>query len=243
MNSKPLLTIILALALLAPACGAKNVHRSERPTEFKATLHNVSESSSIPTAMSPGVWAIHTKPYPMYQAKSADRDQGLESLAEDGMPEPLLASLLNMEDVAAAGIFETPSDSDDPGPLVPGSSYTFTFRAMPGDYLSFVTMFVQSNDLFFGTACTGIPLFEEGTPLSGDITPLIRLWDCGTEVNEVPGIGLYQAPRQQRLDMGAPEYKKVQVASGAFPDVPDMMRVTIRPIKAPPSPLPRMDTP
>jgi len=243
MNSKPLLTAILAIALLTSACGAKKMHMGERPMEFTATLHNVSETSSVPTDMSPGVWAIHTKPYPMYQAQKSDNDKGLESLAEDGVPDALLANLLKMEDVAAAGIFDTPSGSEEPGPLVPGSSYTFTFRAMPGDYLSFATMFVQSNDLFFGTACIGIPLFEEGTPLSGDITSLIRLWDCGTEVNEVPGIGLYQAPRQKGLDMGAPEYKKVHVATGSFPDVPDMIRVTIEPQKAPPSPLPRMDTP
>ncbi|BCS97902.1 hypothetical protein DSLASN_35340 [Desulfoluna limicola] len=243
MNSKPLLVAILSLALLTTACGPKKIRTPERPLEFKATIHNVSEASSIPTALSPGVWAIHTEPYPMYQAKKPDRDQGLESLAEDGVPDVLLANLLKMVDVAAAGIFDTPSDSKEPGPLAPGSSYTFTFRAMPGDYLSFATMFLQSNDLFFGSPCTGIPLFDEGAPLSGDITALVRLWDCGTEVNEVPGIGHYQAPRQKGPDMGAPEYLKVHVAIGEYPDVTDMIRVTIEPTTASTPHPPPMDIP
>ena len=58
-------------------------------------------------------------------------------------------------------------------------------------------MYVQSNDLFLSPGDTGIALFaDDGLPISGDITAQIGLWDAGTEVNEEPGVGANQAPRQ-----------------------------------------------
>ena len=49
------------------------------------------------------------------------------------------------------------------------------------DRLSFATMYVQSNDLFLAPGDTGIALFIDEQPISGDVTALVRLWDAGTE--------------------------------------------------------------
>ena len=57
---------------------------------------------------------------------------------------------------------------------------------MPGDRLSLTTMMGQSNDWFYAPVESGIPLFENGNPISGDITSQIILWDAGTEVNQEP---------------------------------------------------------
>lgn len=92
------------------------------------------------------------------------------------------------------------------GFLVPGESFTLSFNAGQGHYLQWAAMMVQSNDLFFGFEDEGIALYsQDGTPLTGDITASLLLWDAGTEVNEEPGVGPNQAPRQAAPDTGADE--------------------------------------
>ena len=61
---------------------------------------------------------------------------------------------------------------------------------------------------------------------------MILLWDAGTEVNERPGIGLYQAPRQSGPDSGMDEGGNVrQVNDGyTYPNVSDVLRVVVRPV-------------
>ena len=112
-----------------------------------------------------------------------------------------------------SGVFNTPVGADAPGPALPGegSAYEFSFYAGPSTVpgtttkLSFATMFVASNDLFFAPLGSGITLYDEnGHPISGDITDQIFLWDAGTEVNEEPG-GPNQAPTQAGPDTGEDE--------------------------------------
>jgi len=38
----------------------------------------------------------------------------------------------------------------------------------------------------------GIELYNRSTPVIGDVTSQIYLWDAGTEVNEMPGTGMNQ---------------------------------------------------
>ncbi len=126
-------------------------------------------------------------------------------------------------------IFNTPLGSGSPGPLTPGGSYQFTFTAKKGDMLSFATMFVQSNDLFYAPNGEGIELFEGRIPVIGDITDMIYLWDAGTEVNEKPGFGLNQAPRQSGPNTGATENGMVEMVNDGFqyPDASDVIKVSI----------------
>jgi hypothetical protein len=71
-------------------------------------------------------------------------------------------------------------------------------------------MFIDSNDWFYSNNSAGIDLFNaDGTPFSGDVTRRMGLWDAGTEVNEEPGVGPNQAPRQPRPDTGPAENKAV----------------------------------
>ena len=146
-------------------------------------------------------------------------------------PMILVAGLLGTT-FSVAGAFDTPSGGAGAAPAFPGESYVFEVTAVPGDRLSFATMYVQSNDLFFGPSDSGLDLFPAGSPLDGDVTGMILLWDAGTEVNERPGFGLNQAPRQSGPDTGADESGTVrQVNDGyAYPDVSDVIRVTVRPI-------------
>ena len=61
---------------------------------------------------------------------------------------------------------------------------------------------------------------------------MVLLWDAGTEVNELPGIGPNQAPRQAGADTGDTENGAVrQVNDGyGYPDVDQVIRITLTPI-------------
>ena len=92
------------------------------------------------------------------------------------------------------------------GLIKPGMSESFSFNAGKGHYLKFATMLAQSNDIFYAPGDAGIPLYDaSGNALTGDLSAMILLWDAGTEVNEEPGVGPNQAPRQSAPNMGMAE--------------------------------------
>ena len=187
--------------------------------------------TGLTSPLAPGVWAVHTGSSILFSAGMADMGMGLEALAEDGDPTTLAASVAGRMDIRASGAFNTPVGASAPAPAFPGDSYTFTFTAEPGDRLSFATMLVQSNDLFFAPAEAGIDLFP-GVALNGEATGMVLLWDAGTEANEAPGVGLNQAPRQSGANTGAAEGGNVRQANDGYryPDVSAVIRVTIRPV-------------
>jgi hypothetical protein len=128
-----------------------------------------------------------------------------------------------------SGVFNTPVGAGGPGPLPPGGAYEWTFRAMPGDRLSFATMLVQSNDWFFAPAEPGIPLYVDGNKMTGDVTEYVLLWDAGTEGDGVPGEGAYQAPRQPGPDSGPadPMDHVRQVLTDLIPPTDELIQVTL----------------
>lgn len=180
----------------------------------------------LETPFAPGVAVVHTDADPLFTASEADRGVGLEALAEDGDPSGLAE--LDYMGVSSVTIFNTPDMAADPGPLFPGSYYEFTIEAIPGDYLSFATMLVQSNDLFVGTDAAGVALFDEdGHPLHGIFN--LGIWDAGTEVNEEPGVGPNQAPRQGDMSAGEDENGVVHLVADDFnyPSTYNLVRVTV----------------
>lgn len=62
-----------------------------------------------------------------------------------------------------------------------------------------------------------------------DITAKLKLWDAGTEVNEYPGAGNNQAPRQSGPDTGVDETKSVMEVNDGFiyPAITDLVRITV----------------
>ena len=255
-------------------------------TGFMVKIKNISAGSSLPSPLAPGVFVVHTAPAPLFTVGQHDRGEGLEgvaedgnnsmlvahlaantgvvsplapgvfiiqkknsapifvdgypdfgdgleALAEDGDPMGLAQALGSHPKVRAGGVFNTPSGAAGPGPLFPGEAYEFTVKAKHGDYLNFATMFVQSNDLFFAPDAQGLSLFTgPKQPISGDVTNYIKLWDAGTEVNEYPGAGPNQAPRQAAPDTGADENGVVQEVNDGFmyPAVGEVIKVTVTPL-------------
>ncbi len=227
------LSIAMALTLVLAACGGtdegdaasaapetaaatsdEEMTDEEMTTTFTVTVTNTSASSALETPLAPGAFIVHTSMETLYADGTVDRGEGLEALAEDGDPSALVASLDALSTVSASGAFANPDGGSEAGPALPGSSYSFTFEALPGDYLSFATMFVQSNDWFFATASSGIALFNDDKPLDGDISEMIGLWDAGTEVDETPGAGDNQAPRQSGPNTGDTQGAPIAAVSG-----------------------------
>ncbi len=192
----------------------------------------LSASTGAPGILAPGVFAVHREAGVLFTSGTPDRGEGLEALAEDGNPSGLAGVLAGNTDVSASGAFAIPEGADGPGPVITGGAYVFSFSASAGDRLSFATMFVFSNDLFFAPGEEGIALFgEDGSAIMGDITSMIQLWNAGTEVDQPLGVGLDQAPLQSGPNTGAPDPDNtVRLVMGDdIPAVGSIIRVTITP--------------
>jgi hypothetical protein len=103
--------------------------------------------------------------------------------------------------------------------------------AAPGDRLSITLMMGQSNDWFYAPAESGIELFKNGRAISGDISSQIILWDAGTEVDQEPGIGSDQGPRQKAPNSGKAENGVVhKIQDGkVYSTASKVLRITVMP--------------
>lgn len=197
---------------------------------FTVRIENLfqSDSPDVPVLFAPGTWVVFNEGSPIFTAGEADRGLGLEALAEDGNPAELNAALGEYMGVVAHGVFDTPVGANQPGVAGPGSIYEFSFQASQGERFTFATMFVQSNDLFYAPQVSGIELFSaDGEPISGDLSDRILLWDAGTEVNQEPGVGLDQAPRQAGPNTGEAENSVVQLVEDMYSYPEGVIHVTI----------------
>jgi hypothetical protein len=186
-------------------------------------------------AFSPGTAVVHTANAPIFTAGEKDRGKGLEAQSEDGNPSMLAKSLKGAKGIKSVVVYNTPVGAKGPGPITPGAAYETTISAMTGDRLSMTIMMGQSNDWFYAPAESGIELFKDGKAVSGDITSQIMMWDAGTEVDQEPGIGSDQGPRQKKPNTGKAENGVVhKVQDGkTYSDATKVMRVTITPAMSP----------
>ncbi|WP_435177732.1 spondin domain-containing protein [Halorussus sp. AFM4] len=226
----------------ATVVGAASADSGDEATTFTVRVENVSTPTTLatsgsgdaekqPVPLSPGAYAVHSEPGPLFAELEPARGNGLEALAEDGMPTDLAGALAERDDVSDSGAFATPAGADEPAPIGPDGAYEFAVEAEPGERLSLATMFVQSNDLFYAPEPRGIGLFDGGEPLSGDVTNAIGLWDAGTECNREPGVGADQAPRQSEAGAGTEEDAPVRPVTDVgdgyeYPYVSEVIRVT-----------------
>lgn len=243
---KRILIISLAFVLLAAfgaqssVVSARRARGKAQATKFKVRIENIaspegqtaSDGTKWPFAVSPGEYVLDSRSDLLFTPGKKARPNGLEAQAEDGNPMMLAQSLENSHHNSTLhGVFNTPVGANAPGPITPGKVYEFTISAMPGMKLSFTMMFGQSNDLFYAPE-NAIALFDaKGEPVSGDVTSSIVLWDAGTEVNQEPGIGPDQAPRQKAPNTGQSEIKPIAPVKDQFtyPKTSEVLRVTITP--------------
>lgn len=203
--------------------------------EFEITIENVSGGATLTTPVSPGVYATHAAGVSLFDVGQTDRGEGLARIAEDGNPATLAASLDTRTELLSKGVFDTPEGADATGPARParpGDKYTFRVRASAASpNLSFATMYGQSNDWFFAPGPEGLPLFGgDGQALpERDVSDLVYVWDVGSEVNQAPGMGPDQGPRQQGPDTGPAEgvLARFTDTTRAYPSARSIARVTV----------------
>ncbi len=229
-------TMSAALLTAAQAAAAQS-----QPTRFTIRVENISRGEALklsdgtaaPFVSAPVLWAVHGGANPLFIGGQPDAGKGLETLAETGNPGPLLKSVNGGKDIASAGAVDLPVGASTHGPITPGQGYEFEVTAVPGQSLSVAWMFGQSNDLFYAND-RPIALYDgAGKPVRGDMTSQLSLWDAGTEVNEEPGLGPNQGPRQQTPDAGMPEHNAVAHVSDrySYPRIADVLRVSIAPVE------------
>lgn len=237
MLTKP--SILMATLMLgAPAIGF-----GQQTTKFTVRIENITKPDAFTASngvkwslgFSPGVAVVHTDKGPIFSAGKKDRGKGLEAQSEEGDPGMLAKSLKGAKGIKSVTVFNTPVGAKGPGPITPGAAYEVTISAMPGDKLSMTLMMGQSNDWFYAPAESGIELFKDGKAISGDISSQLMLWDAGTEVDQEPGIGSDQGPRQKAPNTGKAENGVVRkIDDGkSYSNTSSVMRVTITAAKAP----------
>lgn len=213
----------IAACVIAITSALADHNSKDKEVKFTVKVENVSskdlqtaaDGSKWPFALSPGFWAVHMQEVRFFNEGQAAPPNGLELQAEDGNSQGMVDFLMGHHSGMLHGVFNTPNGGETPGPIGPGGTYEFTFTAKPGMKLSLITMFGQSNDWFYASNPGGIKLFENGKPLSGDITSKFYLWDAGTEKDEEPGVGANQAPRQKAANTGEAENGKVHKVKDA----------------------------
>ncbi|MEM9456614.1 MAG: spondin domain-containing protein [Myxococcota bacterium] len=207
-----------------------------RATDFVITVQNISATGMMRSPLSAGLWVNHDPgALTLFIPQWPDEGLGLQALAEDGVPAPLAAALTMRDGVHDTGVFDTPMGADEPGPLLPGDSYRFTVTAEPMTRLSLGLMVVGSNDLFIAPNPEGLSLFGGGgQPLAArDVSESLRVWDAGTEQDQAPGQGPFQALHGGSPDLGPAEppvpsvIRPHQSSTRAIPLGPDLVEVVV----------------
>ncbi len=235
--------LFLSLAAVAMIFGLSSASlaqtKHDKSVKFTVRVENVSskdgqtakDGTKWPFALSPGLWVTHEREVRLFR-EGVVANGGLEELAETGNPGVLVKNLEGRgHEGMQHGVFNTPAGAGEAGPIGPGGAYEFSFSAKPGMRLSLAMMFGQSNDWFYAPKRQGIDLFNNGKPLSGDITSEFMLFDAGTEKDEEPGVGPNQGARQKDINAGEPENGKVHPAktSTFFTRNGELFKITITP--------------
>jgi hypothetical protein len=233
--------VLVAQSSIAAATAAQKTVAAPAavaPTRFTIRVENtskgevlrLSDGKSAPFVSAPVLWVIHDgSTNPIFTGGKPDAGQGLELLAETGDPSERVKSLTGKTGIVAVGAAARPVGATADGPLMPGQWYEFEVTARPGQLFSTAWMFGQSNDLFYSND-RPIALFDaSGKPKSGEMTAQLALWDAGTEVNEEPGLGRNQGPRQKTPDAGIVERQGIARVRDkyTYPRIGDVLRMTI----------------
>lgn len=246
-SRRALLTLPLVGAVALAGCDSTDDDDAPVPRTFSVTVANVSAPGTVDTPramgtvpLSPPAYAVFTGADPMF-ALGQRANEGTERIAEDGFPDAMVALLGGTSSVTASGAAPSPGGADM-GPALfaalmglPAESVTFTVTAVPGQRLQMETMFVQSNDWFISFRDGGLALFDGDTPVSGDVTGRLEVYDAGTEADTAPGTGDFQKPVQDPMatnvgpDDPNPNIRLASTSGFSIPSLDRVIRVTIQP--------------
>lgn len=188
------------------------------PPDSGGLAVSLAEKTGLIIPLSPPAFVLHSDDFQVFSV-GQPANRGVQLIAEDGFPggplPPSSGGLVEMVSgepgVKQVGALAAPGGKVpalEPAKGMMGESVRFSVTASPGDRLSILTMFVQSNDFFYAFDERGLALFDDdGNPISGEVTDQIFLYDAGSEIDEEPGVGPTQKPRQPPMatDFGPDE--------------------------------------
>lgn len=229
-----------ATRALPLALGVIGVEVTENGGAYEITLTNAGARAGLVSPLAPVFYVTHDETYRLFTVGEPDNGQGLEVLAEDGSPMPLVNSQTGAAGTGMVGAQAVTDQrpADGPGPAMPEESFTFSVTPTAEyPYLTLAAMVVASNDVFVAPEPEGVLLLDEsGTPRPAemvlrDLNRSLALWDAGTEANEVPGAGANQPMAQAGPDTGPadpnPAVRRYADSSNDLVDLTDFVDVTV----------------
>lgn len=115
-----------------------------------------------------------------------------------------------------------------PALITPGQSVSFSFSSAKNQRLTFASMYGWSNDLFFAPANPGIKLYnDDGTPITGDVSSQIKLWDNGTRINQAPGASVTHPGMAETTQKSIKEVNGTDDYGNAYLPASQLMKVTL----------------
>ncbi|MBP2617423.1 spondin domain-containing protein [Chryseobacterium jejuense] len=179
--------------------------------KMKAKL---STNTGIMTGLSPALVVIYRgDKNPVYELGKMDNGMGLKEIAQFGNVSKLQNSLKSFPGIK--GIYVAGN-----APVPPGNKVMTSFRADPGDKITYVTMFGFSNDWFYANET------DIDATIKGDLSSKTALFDSGTGVDQYPGAGNHQA-----LFGGTPQSETMVISKVGtqypVPAVQNVIKVTV----------------
>ncbi|PSL24160.1 hypothetical protein CLV42_116146 [Chitinophaga ginsengisoli] len=149
---------------------------------------------------------------------------------DDDMP-PAQSTTITVENVldskplVETGTFQ---GTGTPPVILPGQSTSFTFSAAKNQRLTFATMYGWSNDLFFAPDNPGIKLYnDDGSPITGDVSAQIKLWDNGTRVNQAPGSAVTHPGVMEKTPLNIKEVNGTDDYGNSYLAASKLMQVSL----------------
>jgi hypothetical protein len=136
-----------------------------------------------------------------------------------------IENVLNSKPLVESGAFQ---GSESQPLIMPGQSASITFSAAKNQRLTFATMYGWSNDLFFAPENPGIALYQEdGSPITGDVSASIKLWDNGTRVNQVPGAAVVHPGQAETTPKNIKEVTGTDDYGNAYAPAGELLKATL----------------
>lgn len=136
-----------------------------------------------------------------------------------------IENVLDSKPLVESGTFK---GTGTPPVILPGQSVSFSFSAAKNQRLTFATMYGWSNDLFFAPENPGIKLYnDDGSPVTGDVSSQVKLWDNGTRVNQVPGAAVVHPGMAEAAAMNIKMVDGMDDYGNAYLAASDLMEVSL----------------
>lgn len=165
------------------------------------------------------LWAIAAFPSLITACK---RNDAMPSMSETTIT---IENVLDSKPLVESGRFKNNGASPV---IMPGETISIKFSAAEGQALSFATMYGWSNDLFFAPANPGIKLYQDnGTPVEGDVSAQIKLWDNGTRINQKPGAAVMHLGTTETAPKAISEVNGTDAQGNTYAAASTLMKATL----------------